>query len=248
MDIGHFDRERYLILAKLDQEMIALFRMHGVLLCGGAITSIFTGAKIRDWDLYFPSEASFSAVREAFIQHGKEQSRTDLAMTYTWKKKQRPFQLIWGVGYFDEPMKVYDHYDYTICMGGFDFKDDEFFFHRDFLKHLAQRRLVFNHKTDFPMSSLLRSTKYLGRGYFISGVELLKLAMTIQATKITTYKELRRQMMGIDTAFLKDLTDRFLHPDWAEKSYDLETGLQLIDEYMRKISDEVSGTVDDDEA
>jgi len=245
---GHYDRERYLILAKLDKEMIELFKAHGVLLCGGAITSIFTGAKIRDWDLYFPSEASFTAVREAFIQHGKEQSRTDLAMTYTWKKKQRPFQLIWGVGYFDDPMKVYDHYDYTICMGGFDFQNDRFFFHEDFMKHLAQRRLVFNHKTDFPMSSLLRSMKYVSRGFFISGVELLKLAMTINAKKITNYKELRRQMMGIDTAFLKALTDEWLKPEWSDKAYMLEDALQLIDEYMQRISDEVAGTTDEDEA
>lgn len=247
MDSGHYSRERYLILAKLDPDMIALFKAHGVLLCGGAITAIFTGAKIRDWDLYFPSEAAFNAVREQFIQHGKEQSRTDLAMTYTWKKKQRPFQLIWGVGYFDEPMKVYEHYDYTICMGGFDFANDLFFFHQDFLKHLAQRRLVFNHKTDFPISSLLRSTKYLSRGYFISGVELLKIGMTIQATKITNYKELRRQMMGIDTAFLKALTDEWIKPAWAEKAYELETGLQLIDEYMQALSDDLTVKDDDDE-
>ena len=235
-----YAREKYLILAKLDPDMIALFRTHGVLLCGGAITSIFTGAKIRDWDLYFPSAEAFQAVREAFIQHGKEVSRTDLAMTYTWKTKQRPFQLIWGVGYFADPMTVFDHYDYTICMGGYAFHQDQFFFHGDFLKHLAQRRLVFNSKTDFPMSSLLRSHKYMSRGYFISGVETLKLAMTIQAQKITTFKELRRQMMGIDTAFLKAMTDEWLKPEWAEKEYNLELGLQLIDDYLNALGDEIA--------
>jgi len=246
MDSGHYARERYLILAKLDPEMITLFKAQGVLLCGGAITSIFTGQKIRDWDLYFPNVEAFNLVREQFIQHGKEVSRTDLAMTYTWKKKQRPFQLIWGVGYFPNPMDVYTHYDYTICCGGFSFILDDFFFHQDFLKHLAQRRLVFNHKTDFPMSSLLRSHKYMARGYSLSGVETLKIALAIQATKITNYAELRRQMMGIDTAFLKTLTDQFLEPKWAEKAYDLETGLQLIDEYLLKLGDEV-GTGEPDE-
>ena len=70
--LGHYDRERYLILAKLDSDLIELFRRHDVLLCGGAITSLFTGAKIRDWDLYFPSAESFAAVRDVVIQNGKE--------------------------------------------------------------------------------------------------------------------------------------------------------------------------------
>ena len=144
-------------------------------------------------------------------------------------------------------MRVFDHYDFTICMGGYSFQDSEFFFHTDFFKHLAQRRLVFNHKTDFPICSFIRSQKYQQRGFFLSGVEALKLALSIQALKIMTYKELRRQMMGIDTAFLKDLTDRFLQPLLAEKAYDLETGLHMIDEYMASLSEEfIAGEADED--
>lgn len=65
---------------------------------------------------------------------------------------------------------------------------------------------------------------------------MLKIGLAVQAVKITNYGELRQQMMGIDTAFLKELTDRFLHPEVKEKQYELEHGLQFIDEHMRNYS------------
>lgn len=241
-----FGRETHLILAGLDRELIDLFKQHDVLLCGGALTSVFSSARIRDWDLYFTSRDAAVAVREEFIKNGKECSSTDLARTYTWKKKKRPFQLIEGVGYFPDDTdgdaslayakKVFDHYDYTICMGGYSFKHDAFFFDDLFFKHLAQRRLVFNHKTDFPLCSLVRAAKYVKRGYTISGVEQLKLALTVNNLSIKTYKSLRDQMLGIDTMFLTPLTDLFKSPGMAERPHQLDETLQYIDEYLKKSS------------
>ena len=45
------------------------------------------------------------------------------------------------------------------------------------------------------------------------------------------YRDLRKQLMGIDTLFLKELTDALLKPEYNEKEYDFNAFMDLISSY-----------------
>jgi hypothetical protein len=131
-----------------------------------------------------------------------------------------------------EPEQVISHFDFTICQGAFTGK--EFFFGPDFFHHLAQRRLVFNVNSEFPLCSLYRARKFILRGYRFSGIDAIKLGLRIHALDLTTYAQLKRQLMGIDTMFLADLTAQL--DSKAEAAYDFNEFLAVLDDWLEKLN------------
>ena len=93
---------------------------------------------------------------------------------------------------------------------------------------------MFNVDTKFPISSLYRVRKYLKRGFTLSGIEAIKLGLAIQRLEIKTHKELRRQIMGIDTLFLRDLTDALKSKE--EKNYEFNEFLSTLDSWLEKLN------------
>jgi len=229
------DREKYLLLHGMGEEAVGICQKYHVCVAGGAITALFTNARIRDYDMYFRSAGDRDAVRAAFLEKGKVVSSTDNALTIKWESVRAPFQLIVAEDLLGEPEAIFAKYDFIICMGAYDFLQEAFVLHPHFLKHIAQRRLVFHSGTLFPICSLLRAHKYVKRGYTITGVEIIKMGLAVHSVKIETFRDLRRQLMGIDTAFLKDLTDRFADGVESEAPYQMEKFLEMMDDYIAKV-------------
>lgn len=121
-------------------------------------------------------------------------ANTDKA--FLFKKDGKKIQAIY-FRYFDSAESIFDTFDFTVCMGAYDFDKEEFVLHQDFLRHNASRILKFNANTAFPIVSALRVQKYVNKGYSISKAEYLRIMLTIINSKISTYEELKAQMGGM---------------------------------------------------
>jgi hypothetical protein len=234
------DRERYLLLKNIDPEVQQELRACKAFIAGGAITSVYSGAAIKDYDIYSRSVGNCSTLMQFFMskcnyhpdQPNKVLSETDCAVTYRYK--DRTYQVIKMVEMMGEVRDVLEKFDFTICMGAYDFHGEGMLLHPDFLRHIAQRRLVFNINSGYPICALFRTRKFMARGYKMSGVEALKIGLRIEKLGMTTMADLRKQMMGIDTMFLRELTDALNKPEEAEKKYEFDKAMQMIEECLTK--------------
>ena len=232
-----YSRELVYLKDQAGKKILSLMKEHGAFIAGGAITSIFGSSRINDFDLFFPDETKLNeAIGSELVKDARKDQKTvetDSALSLIVDKHR--LQLIKAV--FGTPKEVIDSFDFTICKGAFHLKDG-FIFGDDFFQHLAQRRLVFNIKAGFPICSLYRARKFIKRGFSLSGIEAIKLGLSIQSLKIETYKDLRKQLMGIDTLFLKELTDSLKGQE--EKEYDLNEFLATLDLWLEKL-DTITG-------
>ena len=226
-------REEYLLKKYIGADAVKALHTCNAFIAGGAITALFTGQKIRDWDVYFRSAQDCLNAQTWFGINGKLVNETDTSKSYQLGKSEKPFQLIVMPELFGSPTEIFKCYDFTVCMGAYDFSVNAFAFGDDFLKHIAQRRLVFHTGTMFPICSLLRVMKYVRRGFFISGMEIIKIGLSIHSLKIDNFKELRRQLQGIDTAFLADLTVNFKEDPIAVQPYVMEQFIEMMDQYVK---------------
>ena len=103
-------------------------------------------------------------------------------------------------------------------MGAYSFKHKEFYLDKFFLTDNIEKRLRFNPGTEYPICSLYRTIKYQKRRYMLSGIEMIKIALAINNLQMKTYKDLKQQLMGIDTQFLSPLTSKLL--DDENQKYD----------------------------
>ncbi|UOK71688.1 hypothetical protein [Ancylobacter polymorphus] len=184
---------------------------------GGAVTSVFTGAKINDVDLYFKSRAAFElGVYQAYEDGLWCVAASKRAVTFA--DRSNNIAQLMHFDFFPTAEDIFAAFDFTIVMGaldldtgkkqkynpvsfelydvGEDAPDSGFILHDDFLKHNSQRFLRFNPGTRFPLASACRVLKYQQRGYTIGKGDMMKIALAVRGVRIESWDDLKDQIGG----------------------------------------------------
>lgn len=198
-------KEEKRLLSAFHPNLIQHMKDLNSVIAGGAITSICSNTSINDYDIYSPDLESYSKILDKFKEFGYRASFETDNSTSLFKDGLK-VQLI-KTYYISDIEHIINKFDFTVCTAGYFFDTEEFVFHKDFFKDLAAKRLVINPKTVYPISTLNRVRKYIDKGYSISGIEFIKLALAINQIQLSTYKDLREHILGIDTLFLADYMD-----------------------------------------
>ena len=189
-----YEYEKALLKKKLG-ECYDVFKEYKCFLAGGAITSIFTGNEINDYDIYFRSQQDVYD----YMTEMPNSSWTIAASDKSFTVKTVDGFIVQPIffRYFNSAEEIFESFDFTVCMGAFDFDKEEFVLHDDFLKDNVSRRLVFNSKTTFPIISALRISKYKERGYNIDRRQFMRIMLAISKLKINSVAMLKRHLGGM---------------------------------------------------
>jgi hypothetical protein len=198
-------------------------------IAGGICTSVFSGNQINDIDIFFPNNVEMLKMHLKLKcdDNYKLAFSSDNAESYSCNGKK--IQLIKKL--YGTPEYVMSKFDYTVVMCART-NDNTFIFSDKFFENLADKTLIFNADIAYPIASLIRSRKYINRGYKFPTVEMVKIAFKINSLKMETYKDVKEQLEGIDTLLLKELTDSLIEN--KDKTFDFTEFLVYIDEYLNK--------------
>lgn len=179
----------------LGSTLVDTLQKYHAYVAGGAITSLLCNREINDVDIYFRNKNEAGEFVGEIIENcGWIISHTKKATAFRYGNIT--CQVI-HFDYFETPQDIFNKFDYTVCMGAFDFSKEEFVFHEDFFKHNAQKLLKFNENTAYPIISALRIQKYEDKGYTISKPEYIKVLLTCINLKVDNYEDLKEQMGGM---------------------------------------------------
>ena len=181
---------------------------HGCIIAGGAITSVFTNTEINDYDIYFRSKEDFTKIfQEIYEQYGDYTPEYDLGFDEAIAAVVTSKALLLFNGdtkiqfivndFYQTPEQIFEHFDFSCCMGALTMQDEKFVLHDNFLKHNAQKYLHFNPKTLFPLVSALRVDKYNKKGYSISKAQMLKVLCAVNAKNIDSWDKLIDELGGL---------------------------------------------------
>lgn len=182
--------------------------MEGVYIAGGAVTSAFSDAPVADLDFYFADERASAR----FLSFAKNQGylqtyATKNAITMKAQNSDLTIQLI--TRFYGTPEEIIRGFDFTVCQGAYICRDNKFVLGNAFLEDIASRRLVYTNTSHYPICALYRTKKYQQKGYSLSGMTMVAIALAIHRLRIQTYADLKDQLMGIDTSIFSDLTEKF---------------------------------------
>ena len=175
-----------------------ILKTYNCIIAGGCINSLFTSSQINDIDIYFRSAKDFYYFFNKIISRDTLcafKYVTKKAITFCVRGNMYTFQAI-CIDYYENVYDIFKSFDFTVCMGAFDFSIEDFILHEDFLRHNAQRKLHVNVDTKFPITSVLRLEKYKDRGYSYSKSEMLKLLMAVSNLNIITWEDVAEQIGG----------------------------------------------------
>ena len=204
-----YEAERRQILEKLP------LRFDNAFVAGGAVTSVFTNAKINDTDVYFKSRRAFEiAVYQAYEDGLWCVAASKRAVTFA--DLSNNIAQLMHFDFFPTADAIFEAFDYTVCMGALDLDagpkskwegiqlvttgetdpESGFVFHPDFMKHNSQRFLKFNPGTRYPLASATRVLKYQQRGYTIGKGDMMKIALAVRGVRIESWEDLKDQIGG----------------------------------------------------
>lgn len=140
-----------------------------LVVAGGFIRSCIAGEEIKDVDLFVDSEATARALAVKLGGCDRRIIETGNALTVTGMRPAVQFVYRWT---YDDPAKVADSFDFTVCAAaiwfdgnGWDSRCDDLFY-----EDLAARRLRYRNpiREEAVGGSLLRVLKYYQRGYRVT--------------------------------------------------------------------------------
>jgi hypothetical protein len=230
----YFLSEKAKLLEGINIEgFLNILKEANAIIAGGAITSVFTNREIKDYDIYFRDEKSYNIVDTFLNEKGELFFDSNNAKTYSLITKTiqliKPTRLR-GENVFD----IINTFDFTICMGAYDFRGEEFGYNYKFLLHNAQKILVFNIAARQPMSSLIRVLKFKERGYSISSIELIKIALAINNINIKDNFDLADNLRSIQATYLYDFYNFLSSEDKRYKQYNMTEAIIKLEEFNDK--------------
>lgn len=238
--MANFEIEKNLIKKTIGEDVYGLLKDTKCILAGGAITSIFSGAEVNDWDLYHTDKEGLSRLVTQVFGVSEEDHispfdliakfATNRSMLCIDKYSKSKLQFI-HYKIFKGAQDIFNSFDFEHVMGAFDFATEEFVFHDNFFKSLAQRNIVFNPNTDFPIVSMLRTNKYRERGFKISKAQMLRVAFTIASRNYDSWEKVKSECAGMYGIALDDLFDDTKPFSLEEVVRQLET-VVLNDKYI----------------
>ena len=181
-----------------------------LMVCGGTINSIFTNSSVNDLDFYM-KDPSLVDECKAFLKSHFPDFEVVTINANTYKRKSPRSNKRWTVQlitrFHGEAADIFNWFDFTITHGAYDFEKEEFIFGDRFFSDLAKRRLVYSGSSMYPICAMYRTKKYVERGYELPGATIMHIALSIVQLKIEKYKDLKEQLMGIDTMYLQKLLE-----------------------------------------
>jgi len=213
--------EKNKLYAYLGEGLVNSLKQHKAYIAGGTITSLFSNREINDVDVYFRDEDSIAGFLYDVWDNGR------YIVSHTKKATQMVYNEVnlqtIHFKYFNNPEYIFNTFDFTVCMGVFDFATETFILHPEFLKHNSQRLLKFNSETAFPIVSMLRVQKYQDKGYYISKPEFIRIILTCMNLDINSYDELKEQLGG-----MYGINYDKLFEDMEDKEFDLQSAIDKI--------------------
>lgn len=225
--IPDFSYEKKKIDELCPEFLLDLSMDYDIILAGGMVTSLFCRIEINDIDIYLKNEYHIFPFISELLQNSTVLAVTDKSIVVSHSETTINVVLFKT---FKDCFDIFSSFDFTVCMGAYDFSEGKFYFHKNFMKHNAQRTLVFNSGTDFPLVSALRIKKYIEKGYTISKLEFVRVLLACVKLDINSYKDLESHVGGMYGVRLEDMIDTSIEFDLSNAIEQLVAPNKSIDE------------------
>lgn len=106
--------------------------------------------------------------------------------------------------FIGEPDEIVKRFDFAHTQCYYRCFQDTLYMAPQALESMASHELIYT-GSDYPLSSIIRTKKYIQRGWSINAGQYLKMALQLHALDFTKAAVLADQLVGVDLAYFSDL-------------------------------------------
>lgn len=119
-----------------------------------------------------------------------------------------------------DPDKIHESYDFVHCMNYYESGTSSLTLRPDALEALLSKTLLYR-GSQYPLCSVIRSRKFIERGWRINAGQYLKMAMQISKLDLADHVVLEEQLTGVDVAYFAEVIEKIKakNPDKVDHAY-----------------------------
>ena len=121
------------------------------------------------------------------------------------------------IRFYGDPDNIHQHYDYIHCTNYWLSKTRELTLKQPALESLLARELRYV-GSKYPLASVIRTRKFIKRGWTINAGQYLKMAFQISRLDLSNIAVLEDQLTGVDVAYFTTVIDALQKHSEKEKS------------------------------
>ena len=110
------------------------------------------------------------------------------------------------IRFYGNPEEIHDNYDYVHCTNYWTSKERKVTLKQAALEALLSKELQYI-GSKYPLASVIRTRKFLKRGWTINAGQYLKMAFQLSQLDLTNFEVLEDQLIGVDVAYFAQLVD-----------------------------------------
>jgi hypothetical protein len=110
------------------------------------------------------------------------------------------------IRFYGEPAAIHENYDYVHCTNYWWSKDREVVLNQQALEAILSKELIYI-GSKYPLCSIIRTRKFLKRGWSINAGQYLKMCFQVSKLDLTDIAVLEDQLIGVDVAYFVSLIE-----------------------------------------
>jgi hypothetical protein len=130
------------------------------------------------------------------------------------------------------PEKILSNFDFVHTNNYYKFDTNELVTNKKSLESILTKQLIYN-GSKYPICSLIRTRKFIQRGWNISAAEYLKMAFQIKELDLYNLNILREQLIGVDAKYFI----KFLEELKKYNSFEEIDIFKLLDEIFEEVGE-----------
>lgn len=122
--------------------------------------------------------------------------------------------------FIGKPEEIHENYDFVHATNYYTSWDDELVFKEKALEALLTRELIYV-GSKYPLCSLFRIRKFIGRGWTVTAGQMLKAALQLNELNLKNPEVLEDQLVGVDSAYFVELISKIKedNPEKVDTAY-----------------------------
>ena len=114
--------------------------------------------------------------------------------------------------FYGDPEEIHSSYDFSHCMNYWESGQSKLTLNADSLEALLSRTLVYR-GSQYPLCSIIRTQKFIKRGWRINAGQYLKMAMQVSNLDLTDHRIREEQLTGVDVAYFAEVIAKIKDKD-----------------------------------
>lgn len=132
------------------------------------------------------------------------------------------------IRFYGNVEEIHKNYDYVHCTCSYDYKTNEVNLPSRALEAIINKELIYT-GSKYPLCSIIRSRKFLKRGWHINAGQYLKMCLQLNELDLKDMKVFKDQLTGVDSAYFNEAIEMII------KKQEEDTNFKIDNTYLFEI-------------